>query len=132
MKLWNYAVKVADLEDASAFYVRTLNAEPRIKGTVLGCDYRLLRLGDTRIFLFTRAPYEDLLGEDLPLGFLHVVFEVEDFDARVAALKREGATFIMEPQEITAEFGRRRIAFFVTPGGVRTEIMEIIEDSGLA
>ena len=31
------------------------------------------------------------------------------------ALKREGATFIMEPQEITAEFGRRRIAFFVAP-----------------
>ena len=50
----------------------------------------------------------------------------------MAALKRQGATFIMQPQEITAEFGRRRIAFFVTPGGVRTEIMEIIEDSGLA
>ncbi|HJN61524.1 MAG TPA: VOC family protein [Alphaproteobacteria bacterium] len=132
MKLWNYAVKVADLDEASEFYVKALNGEPRIAGTVLGCDYRLLRLGDTRIILFTRAPYEGLLDEEVPLGFLHAVFEVEDFDARVAALKRQGATFIMQPQEITAEFGRRRIAFFVTPGGVRTEIMEIIEDSGLA
>ncbi len=41
MKLWNYAVKVEDLDAASDFYVATLNGEPRIKGTVLGCDYRL-------------------------------------------------------------------------------------------
>ncbi len=132
MKLWNYAVKVADLDAASEFYVATMNAEPRIAGKVLGCDYRLLRLGDTRIILFTRAPYEDQLDEDVPLGFLHAVFEVEDFDARVAALRSEGTTFLMEPQEIEAEFGRRRIAFFVAPGGVRTEIMEILEDSGRA
>jgi hypothetical protein len=52
--------------------------------------------------------------------------------ARVAAPRREGAVFFMPPREIEAEFGRRRIAFFGAPGGVRTEIMEIIEDSGLA
>ncbi len=92
----------------------------------------MLRLGDTRIILFTRAPYEHLLDEEVPLGFLHAVFEVEDLDTHVAALRREDATFIMEPQEIEAEFGRRHIAFFVTPGGVRTEIMQIIEDTGLA
>jgi len=33
---------------------------------------------------------------------------------------------------MTTECGRRRITFFVTPGGVRTEIMEIIENSGFA
>jgi len=85
MKLWNYAVKVADLDQASAFYVNTLNAEPRINGAVLSCDYRLLRLGDTRLILFTRAPHEDLLDEAVPLGFLHAVFEVEDFSGQVAA-----------------------------------------------
>ena len=132
MKLWNYAIKVENLDAASDFYVATLNGKPRIKGNVLGCDYRLLRLGDTRIILFTRAPYEDLLDEAVPLGFLHAVFEIEDLDAHVAALRREGATFIMPPQEIEAEFGRRRIAFFIAPGGVRTEIMQIVEDTGLA
>jgi len=58
--------------------------------------------------------------------------KVADLAARVAAPRREGAVFIMQPQAIEAEFGRRRIAFFVAPGGVRTEIMEIIVDSGLA
>ena len=38
----------------------------------------------------------------------------------------------MEPTEIESGFGRRRICFFVGPGGVRTEVMQILEDSGLA
>ena len=35
-------------------------------------------------------------------------------------------------QEIESEFGRRRIVFFVAPDGVRTEIMQIIADTGHA
>jgi hypothetical protein len=34
----------------------------------------------------------------------------------------------MEPQVIEAAFGRRRIAFFETLDGLRTEVMEILED----
>ncbi len=131
-RLWNYAVKVPDLGEAERFYVAAMGAEPRISDTVLGCPYRLVRLGDTRIILFTRAPYEHLLAEPLPLGFLHAVYEVDDLDAQVAALRRAGGRFLMEPQEIEAAFGRRRIAFFEAPGGVRTEVMQIIEDSGRA
>ena len=39
-----------------------------------------------------------------------------------------GVRFLMEPRLIEAEFGSRRIAFFETPDGMRTEIMQIIED----
>ena len=42
-----------------------------------------------------------------------------------------GVRFIMEPQLIEAEFGRRRIAFFETPDGMRTEVMQILEDRAL-
>ncbi len=132
MRLWNYAVKVADLEAAALFYGSVLGGELRLTGRVLGCDYRMLRLGDTRLFLFTKAPYEDQLEEPLPLGFLHLVFEVDDFDTEVARLREAGVTFFVEPQEIEAEFGRRRIAFFIAPDGVRTEIMQIITDTGIA
>ena len=83
MRLWNYAVKVADLDAAAAFYTDTMGGELRLSGRVFGCDCRVLRLGGTRLLLFTKAPYEDLLDEPLPLGFLHVVFEVDDFDAEV-------------------------------------------------
>ena len=37
----------------------------------------------------------------------------------------------MEPVEIESDFGVRRICFFVGPGGVRTEVMQILRDSGL-
>ena len=36
------------------------------------------------------------------------------------------------PQEIEVEFGRRRIVFFVASDGVRTEIMQVITDTGVA
>jgi catechol 2,3-dioxygenase-like lactoylglutathione lyase family enzyme len=126
--LWNYAIKVADLEQAIAFYSEALGAEVRIRSEVLGSRYALLRLGATRVILFDKAPYEDLIGETLPLGFLHDVYEVDDFDAQIVRLRRMGVRFIMEPQLIEAAFGRRRIAFFETPDGMRTEVMEIVED----
>jgi catechol 2,3-dioxygenase-like lactoylglutathione lyase family enzyme len=127
--LWNYAIKVADIERAVAFYVQTLGAEVQIESEVLGCRYSLIRLGATRVILFEKAPYEDLLGEELPLGFLHDVYEVEDFDGQIARLEAEGVRFIMQPQEIAAAFGRRRIAFFETPDGMRTEVMQILEEA---
>jgi catechol 2,3-dioxygenase-like lactoylglutathione lyase family enzyme len=126
--LWNYAIKVADIDRAARFYVDVFGAEVRLRGEVLGSVYALIRLGDTRVILFDKAPYEDLLGRELPLGFLHDVYEVSDFDAQIARLREAGVRFLMGPQVIEAAFGRRRIAFFETPDGLRTEVMEILED----
>jgi catechol 2,3-dioxygenase-like lactoylglutathione lyase family enzyme len=126
--LWNYALKIADIEAAVRFYVDVLGAKVRLRGEVLGSAYALIRLGDTRVILFDKAPYEDRLGRELPAGFLHDVYEVDDFDAQIARLRAAGVRFLMEPQVIEAAFGTRRIAFFETPDGLRTEVMEIIED----
>ena len=127
--LWNYAIKVADIDRAAAFYVGTLGAKVRIESEVLGCRYALLQIGTTRVILFEKAPYEDLLPAPLPLGFLHDVYEVDDFDAQIARLRAAGVRFVMEPQDIEAAFGRRRIAFFETPDGMRTEVMQILADA---
>ena len=129
--LWNHAIKVEDLDDATRFYVETLGAELRYASTVLGCDYRLIRLGDARILLFDRAPYEHLLDEPLPPGLLHTVYEVDDLDAQVERLRASDCRILMEPMEIESDFGVRRICFFIGPGGVRTEVMQILRDSGL-
>lgn len=128
--LWNYAIKIADMEQAIAFYIGALGAEVRIRSEVLGSHYALLRLGDQRVILFEKAPYEDLIGKTLPLGFLHDVYEVDDFHEQISRLRQMRVHFIMEPRLIEAEFGRRRIAFFETPDGMRTEVMQIIEDRG--
>jgi catechol 2,3-dioxygenase-like lactoylglutathione lyase family enzyme len=127
--LWNYAIKVANIERATAFYVRALGAEPRVRSEVLGCAYALIRLGDTRVILFEKAPYEDLIGQTLPLGFLHDVYEVDDFEGQIARLRKAGVSFIMEPRTIEAAFGKRRIAFFETPDGMRTEVMQVLENA---
>jgi catechol 2,3-dioxygenase-like lactoylglutathione lyase family enzyme len=127
--LWNYAIKVAQIERAIAFYGDVLGAEVQLRGRVLGCVYALIRLGDTRLILFERAPYEGRLGVTLPLGFLHDVYEVDDLDAQVARLRQAGVRFLMEPQVIEAEFGRRKIAFFESSDGLRTEVMQILEDA---
>jgi catechol 2,3-dioxygenase-like lactoylglutathione lyase family enzyme len=127
-RLWNYAIKVADIEQAIAFYIGALGADVRLRGEVLSSRYALLRLGEARVILFEKAPYEDLIGKTLPFGFLHDVYEVDDFDQQIARLRQMGVRFIMEPRLIEAEFGRRRIAFFETPDGMRTEIMQIIEE----
>ena len=46
----------------------------------------------------------------------------------LVVLRQAGVRFLIEPQVIEAEFGTRRIAFFETPDGLRTEVMEILED----
>lgn len=127
--LWNYAIKATSIEKTTEFYVRNFDAEVRIRSEVLGSRYHLLRLGDSRLIIFDKTPYEDLIGRTLPPGYLHDVYEVDDFDEHINRLRESGVRFIMEPQEIEADFGRRRIAFFENPDGMRTEVMQVLEDS---
>jgi catechol 2,3-dioxygenase-like lactoylglutathione lyase family enzyme len=126
--LWNYAIKAADLAATTEFYVRHMGGELRMNGEVFGCQFNFLRLGDTRLLVFDRAPYEETHGMNLPPGFLHLVYEVDNLDEHVAMLRQTGVRWLMEPQEIDLELGRRKIAFFVDPNGIRTEVMEILED----
>ena len=130
--MWNYALKVVDVQNAADFYTRYMGAEVRVSGEIYGANYVLIRLGDTRVILFDKAPYEEELHLNLPLGFLHVVYEVDDFESQVELLRQSGVKFFMEPRILEGEFGVRKIAFFEAPGGVRTEIMEVLEDSGRA
>ena len=45
MELWDYAVKVADLDAAAAFHSDILGGDLRLAGQMFGCDYRVLRPG---------------------------------------------------------------------------------------
>jgi catechol 2,3-dioxygenase-like lactoylglutathione lyase family enzyme len=130
--MWNYALKVADLETTAEFYRRYMGAEIRVRGEIYGSRYIVIRFGVTRVILFDKAPYEEELQLSLPNGFLHVVFEVDDFEAHIEMLRRSGVKFFMEPRLLKGEFGTRKIAFFEAPDGTRIEIMEVLEDSGRA
>ena len=128
MGMWNYAIKAPDIDETTHFYVANMGAELRLSGVVFGCHYNLIRMGETRVLIFDKAPYEEQYGWDLPPGFLHVVYEVDNHEEQVAQLRATGVRVLMEPQEIETALGRRKIAFFESPNGIRTEVMEIIED----
>ena len=130
--MWNYAVKTGDLRRTTRFYLECLGAELRTSSEVLGCTYNLIRVGETRLILFDKAPYEEPLGIELPDGFLHVVYEVDDFESQIRTLRESGIEFLMGPQIVEGEFGVRKFAFFEAPGGVRTDVMQILEDTGKA
>ena len=128
ISMWNYAIKAPDIEQTADFYVKHMGAKLQLDGEVFGCRYKLIRMGETRVLVFDKAPYEAQMGLDLPEGFLHVVYEVDNHEEHVARLRDAGVHFLMEPQEITTALGRRKIAFFEAPNGIRTEVMQVIED----
>lgn len=130
--LWNYAVKADDIEKVAAFYTGCMGASLMFRGTVYGCRYVLIRLGSTRVILFDKAPYEEDLKLDLPPGFLHAVYEVDNFESEVENLRQFGVKFLMEPRILEGEFGVRKIAFFQAPDGTRIEVMQSLQDSGKA
>jgi catechol 2,3-dioxygenase-like lactoylglutathione lyase family enzyme len=120
--LANLAVKVADLDDACAFYAAA-GAEIRDRMHWNGGERADVFLGPVMITLFTRAIYED----DVALpdeGFLHPALFTDDLDAELA-----GHDVVWGPAVVEGPFGRRRIAFVAAPGGIRLEFMEQLEAS---
>jgi catechol 2,3-dioxygenase-like lactoylglutathione lyase family enzyme len=117
----NLAVKVADLDEAIAFYERA-GADVRDRMEWHGSQRADVLLGPVMITLFTRAVYEDSV--ELPEeGFLHPALFTDDLDAEL-----EGHTVVWGPSIVSGSFGTRRIAFVAAPGGIRLEFMEQISD----
>jgi catechol 2,3-dioxygenase-like lactoylglutathione lyase family enzyme len=113
----NLAVKVADLDAASAFYEQA-GASVRDRMHWNGGERADVFLGPVMITLFTRALYEDEV--DLPAeGFLHPALFTDDLDAELA-----GHDVVWGPEIVEGTFGTRRIAFVQAPGGIRLEFME--------
>ena len=128
--MWNYGVKVESLDACVAFYVKHMGAVEKLRGELLGCRYALVRAGGMRVVFFEKMPYENATGEDIPYGFIHAVYEVDDFDTVVGKLKEDGVEFIMGPMEVELDFGKRKLVFFDGPDGIRTEVMQVTRDYG--
>ena len=125
--MWNYAVKARDVEGLAQFYIDNLDAIVLMRDVILGSQAIMLKMGTTRVIVFDKAPYEDDLGLDLPEGFLHDVYEVDDFDTYYARLHAAGVRFLSEPRVLETDFDRRKIVFFETPTGSRMEVMQVLE-----
>ena len=69
------------------------------------------------MLLFETVVFEDLVAGGVRPGLTHAVYEVDDLDAEYARIRALGAEVLIEPAEVTAAFGRRRLAFFRSPSG---------------
>lgn len=119
--LANLAVKVADLEQACAYYVRAgASVQPIME--FYGGRRADVQLGPLMITLFDRALYEDRL--DLPAEtFLHPALFSDDLEGEL-----EGHDVLWGPAIVSGAFGTRRIAFVRAPGGMQLEFMEQLEE----
>jgi len=128
--LWNIGCKTPDV-GAEIQFLERLGGRLRLHETLPGLagpiEYAILELGGTRILLTPSPVFESGLGYDLRPGLSHAVFEVEDHDAAIRDISAAGARPLTEPRSIEAGFGRRRVAFFQSPGGLVFEALKIDE-----
>ena len=128
--LWNIGLKIEDL-DQEINFLQELGAKLLMREKLSGPDgtaeYALLEFGGSRIFLTPQTIFEDKLNYPLASGLSHAVFEVDDLDREYQRIRALGTQVLIEPVEISAGFGSRRIAFFRSPGGFIFEVMQILE-----
>lgn len=124
---FHVAIKVDDLEEGLDFYRQQFDAELLERGRAddgegaTAVNHAALEIADKRVYLFDRAPYEAAgLVDDVPTGFLHFGFVVDDVEAACEELAAAGVEFVMEP----SVFGDLKIAFVTDPAGVRIELLE--------
>jgi catechol 2,3-dioxygenase-like lactoylglutathione lyase family enzyme len=128
--LWNIGIKVQDLDQEIGF-LEKLGARLLLREILSGPDgaseYAFLEFGGTRLFLTRQPIFETKLSFQLQPGLTHAVFEVNDLDSEYERITALGMEVLIEPVEISAGFGSRRIAFSRSPNGFIFEMMQILE-----
>jgi len=128
--LWNIGLKTADLDRDIDFF-QNIGAELLVREHVTvgneRVEYAALRLGGVRMLLFPKVVFEEKIEGGVRPGLTHAVYEVDDFDAEYERIKALGAMVLIEPVEISAGVGRRKLAFFLSPGGFVFEVMQVLE-----
>jgi len=124
---FHVAIKVNDIDESMNFYMEHFDATLLERGSAengsgpTAVNHVALEVADKRVYLFDRAPYEAAgYVENVPVGFLHYGFVVDDVDRAYEGLSAHGAEFLMSPDT----FGDLKIAFFLDPAGVRVELIE--------
>jgi predicted enzyme related to lactoylglutathione lyase len=128
--LWNIGIKAEDLNAEIGFWesvgARLLLRE-KLSGPDGAAEYALLEFGGTRLFLTPKPLFEDRLPYPLTSGLTHAVFEVDDLEQAYQRIVALGTQVLVEPTELKAGFGSRRIALFRSPNGLIFEVMQILE-----
>jgi len=129
-RIYHLGYAVHDVGAAARFYEENFGARPSAPEVVedQGIVAAMFRVGESQIEIVQPTNPDSPVGRFLERrgeGFHHVAFEVEDLEAALAELKRNGVELIDESPRIGA--GGTRMAF-VHPRaafGVLTELVEL-------
>jgi len=128
--LWNIGCKTTDVRGEAEF-LRRLGARLRLHETLPAVsgpiEYAILEFSGTRVLLTPDPVFSGALDHELHPGLTTAVFEVDDHDAACSAALAAGARQLTEARVFEAGFGKRRVAFFQSPGGLVFEALKIIE-----
>jgi methylmalonyl-CoA/ethylmalonyl-CoA epimerase len=131
-KIHHLGYAVESVEAASRFYRESFGAEPTGPETVEGQGIvaTMFEVGDSMIELMEPTHPDTPVGRFLAKrgeGFHHVAFQVEDIEAALAELGRNGVELVDQEPRVGA--GGTRTAFIHPKGafGVLTELVELPE-----
>ncbi len=130
--LWNIGIKVEDLDSEISFF-EELGGRLLSRGSRIRADgdhpHALMEFGGTRLFLTPKPVFQDKLDQPPTPGLTHAVFEVDDLDEAYQRLIALGTEVLLEPVEISTDFGARRISFYRSPNGLVFEVMQILKSN---
>ena len=134
-RIYHLGYAVHDVGAATRFYEENFGACPSAPEVVedQGIVAAMFRVGESQIEIVQPTNPDSPVGRFLERrgeGFHHVAFEVEDLEAALADLKRNGVELIDESPRIGA--GGTRMAFVHPKGafGVLTELVELPDTRG--
>jgi catechol 2,3-dioxygenase-like lactoylglutathione lyase family enzyme len=130
-RLWTIGMKVADLEQELQFHSQLGNEiilDEYIKTESGKFRLPLIKMGDRFLHLMEETVYEKELDQPLPIGPAHLVYISDNWDEDVATAVAAGGRQLIEPVEIEAGFGQRKLTFIRAPGGWNFEIFQMIKD----
>ncbi len=129
--LWNVGMKCPDLEAELEFNRRmgheiVIEKEPV---TIGGKEQfqALVRIGDKYMVLAEEWGLEQFLPDEFAYGATHMSHSVDAIDSAVEQALGAGATLLHGPDEIEAQYGRRIVACFRSPGGMVFCLFQVLE-----
>jgi len=128
-KIHHLGYAVEDLDAASRVYREHFGARIEVPETVAdqGVKAAMFRVGESRIELLEPTGPESPVGRFLAKrgeGLHHVAFQVEDIEARLGELGRDGVELLDEKPRVGA--GGTRMAF-VHPRSAHGVLTELVE-----
>jgi len=131
MKINHLGIATKGIEEALKFWENALGLENVHTETVEDQQVRvaMLPIGESRIELLEPTSEDSPISKFLEKrggGIHHIAVEVEDIEAALAKLKREGARLIDETPRIGAE---GCLVAFVHPSSANGVLLELVQEN---